>query len=129
MTQSGPPGLTPMAGAGQPAPAPAGGAPARPEGLRRADPFGRDTLGRQLVIRVTVLVAIAALLITTATALAARQLLMSQLDRQLDAVTARVRDPADAWPIGGTATVLLRPGQPIGTLVVLYADHGTPQAG
>jgi two-component system OmpR family sensor kinase len=100
-----------------------------PEGLRRAEPFGRDTLGRQLVIRVTVLVAIAALLITTATALATRQLLMSQLDRQLDAVTARVRDPADAWPIGGTATVLLRPGQPIGTLVVLYAHDGTPQAG
>jgi two-component system, OmpR family, sensor kinase len=129
MTSSGPPGLTPMGGQGQSAPAPVATAPATPDGLRRAEPFGRDTLGRQLVIRVTVLVAIAALLITTATALATRQLLMSQLDRQLDAVTARVRDPADAWPIGGTATVLLRPGQPIGTLVVLYAEDGTPQAG
>jgi two-component system OmpR family sensor kinase len=91
------------------------------------NPFGRDTLGRQLVIRVTVLVALAALLISTATALATRQLLMSQLDRQLDAVTARLRDP-DVWPIGGTGTGLLRPGQPIGTLAVLYAEDGTPQA-
>jgi two-component system OmpR family sensor kinase len=68
-------------------------------------------------------------LITTATALAARQLLMSQLDRQLDTVTARVRDPATAWPIGGPDTGLLRPGQPIGTLAVLYDTNGTPQAG
>src|SRR5215212_6376496 len=128
MTSSGPPGLTPMGGQGQSAPAPVASAPATPEGLRRAEPFGRDTLGRQLVIRVTVLVAIAALLITTATALATRQLLMSQLDRQLDAVTARVRNP-DAWPIGGPDTGLLRPGQPIGTLAVLYAGDGTPQAG
>jgi two-component system OmpR family sensor kinase len=113
---------------GQPAPVPIASAPGTPEALRRPDPFGRRTLGRQLVIRVTVLVAIAALLITTATALATRQLLMSQLDRQLDAVTARVRNP-DAWPIGGPDTGLLRPGQPIGTLAVLYADDGTPQAG
>jgi two-component system OmpR family sensor kinase len=71
---------------------------------------------------VTVLVALAALLITTATALAAQQLLMSQLDRQLDEVTARLRDPAGA-PVSG----LLRPGQPIGTLLVLYDNDGAPQ--
>jgi two-component system OmpR family sensor kinase len=71
---------------------------------------------------VTVLVALAALLITTATALAAQQLLMSQLDRQLDEVTARLRDPAGA-PVSG----LLRPGQPIGTLLVLYDDDGAPR--
>ena len=88
--------------------------------------FGRDTLGRQLVIRVTALVALVALLITTATALVTRQLLMSQLDRQLDTVTARVRDPA--WPIGGPDPGLLRPGQPIGTLAALYDIDGTPQA-
>jgi two-component system, OmpR family, sensor kinase len=104
------------------------GAPGAAHGLQQTEPFGRDTLGRQLVIRVTALVAIAALLITTATALATRQLLMSQLDRQLDAVTARVRDP-DAWPIGGPDTGLLRPGQPIGTLAVLYGTDGTPVAG
>ena len=58
----------------------------------RPDPFGRGTLGRQLVVGVTALVALAAL-DHDATALATRQVLMSQLDRQLDAVTARVRDP------------------------------------
>ena len=68
-----------------------------PDVLPRPDPFGRHTLGRQLVIRVTALVALAALLITIATALATRQVLMSQLDRQLDAVTARVRDPVDSY--------------------------------
>jgi len=97
--------------------------------MRRPDPFGRHTLGRQLVVRVTALVALAALLITTATALAARQLLRSQLDGQLDTVTARLRDPAGAWPIGGPDTGLLRPGQPIGTLAVLYDNGGTAQAG
>jgi two-component system, OmpR family, sensor kinase len=112
-----------------PAPVPTAGVPRTPGELPRAKPFGRHTLGRQLVVRVTALVALAALLITTATALAARQLLMSQLDRQLDTVTARVRDPATAWPIGGPDTGLLRPGQPIGTLAVLYDTNGTPQAG
>ena len=100
-----------------------------PDMLPRPDPFGRGTLGRQLVIRVTALVALAALLITTATALAVRQLLISQLDRQLDTVTARVRDPAGAWPGRGPSSDLRRPGQPIGTLAVLYASDGTPQAG
>jgi two-component system, OmpR family, sensor kinase len=120
-----------MSQSGQPAPAfvaapasvPTAGVPRTPEPLPRPNPFGRHTLGRQLVVRVTVLVALAAVLITTATALAAQQLLMSQLDRQLDTVTARLRDPAGA-PVNG----LLRPGQPIGTLMVLYDDNGVPQA-
>ena len=88
-----------MSQSGQPAPAfvaapasvPTAGVPRTPEPLPRPNPFGRHTLGRQLVVRVTALVALAALLITTATALAARQLLWSQLDGQLDTVTARVR--------------------------------------
>jgi two-component system OmpR family sensor kinase len=137
MTLSGPPGPAPVGGQRtpgqaswqQPALASVANTARRPEAQQRLDQFGRDTLGRQLVIRVTVLVAVAALLITTATALATQQLLMSQRDRQLDAVIARVRDPADAWPIGGPATGLLRPGQPIGTLAVLYADDGTLQDG
>jgi two-component system, OmpR family, sensor kinase len=114
----------PQQGAGPPA-----SVPRKPEVVPRPDPLGRHTLGRQLVIRVTALVALAALLITTATALAVRQLLMSQLDRQLDTVTARVRDLADAWPGRAPDRGLLRPGQPIGTLAVLYASDGTPQAG
>ena len=94
--------------------------------MPRPDPFGRHTLRRQLVIRVTALVALAALLITTATALATRQVLMSQLDRQLDAVTARVRDPVNTWPDRDPDRGLLRPGQPIGTLAVLYDNDGNP---
>ena len=42
-------------------------------GVAAAGPFGRGTLGRQLVVRLTALVALAALLITTATALATRR--------------------------------------------------------
>jgi two-component system, OmpR family, sensor kinase len=93
-----------------------------PDVVPRPDPFGRHTLGRQLVVRVTALVALAALLITIATALATRQVLMSQLDRQLDAVTARVRDPVNTFPgpAHGPDSGLLRPGQPIGTLAVIY---------
>ena len=115
--------------AAQPGAGPPASVPRLPEVVPRPDPLGRHTLGRQLVIRVTALVALAALLITTATALAVRQLLISQLDRQLDTVTARVRDPAGAWPGRGPDSGLLRPGQPIGTLAVFYASDGTPQAG
>jgi two-component system OmpR family sensor kinase len=78
----------------------------------------------------TALVALAALLITTATALATRQVLMSQLDRQLDAVTARVRDPVGSYISGqGPHSGLLRPGQPIGTLAVIYDNEGNAQSG
>jgi two-component system, OmpR family, sensor kinase len=102
-----------------------------PDVLPRPDPFGRGTLGRQLVVRLTALVALAALLITTATALATRQVLMSQLDRQLDAVTARVRDPVGSYgePDQGSRSGLLRPGQPIGTLAVIYDGDGNAESG
>ena len=102
-----------------------------PDVLPRPDPFGRGTLGRQLVVRLTALVALAALLITTATALATRQVLMSQLDRQLDAVTARVRDPVGSYgqPEQGSRSGLLRPGQPIGTLAVIYDGDGNAESG
>jgi two-component system, OmpR family, sensor kinase len=100
-----------------------------PDRLPRPDPFGRGTLGRQLVVRLTALVALAALLITTATALATRQVLMSQLDRQLDAVTARVRDPVGSYISGqGPHSGLLRPGQPIGTLAVIYDSDGNAES-
>ena len=55
---------------------------------------------------------------------------MSQLDRQLDAVTGRLRNPSGStWPPGGPDGGLLRPGQPIGTLAVIYDTDGTPQGG
>jgi two-component system, OmpR family, sensor kinase len=110
-------------------PSPIARAPGTSEVLPRPHPFGRYTLGRQLVIRVTALVALAALLITTATALATRQVLMSQLDRQLDAVTTRVRDPVGSYTDRDPDSGLLRPGQPIGTLVVIYDIDGNPQSG
>jgi two-component system, OmpR family, sensor kinase len=101
------------------------------EVVPRPDPFGRHTLGRQLVIRVTALVALAALLITMATALATRQVLMSQLDRQLDAVAARVRDLIGPYTgsESGPDNGLERPGQPIGTLAVIYDTDGNAQSG
>ena len=124
-----PPTPAPAAGPA-PTPAPAAGPPRTPEPLPRTATLGRGTLGRQLVFRVTALVALVALLITTATALAAQQLLMSQLDGQLDAVTARVRNPSGSpWSADGPDSGLLRPGQPIGTLAVFYDTDGTPQEG
>ena len=115
---------------GQPNPGAIARASAAPDRLPRPDPFGRGTLGRQLVVRLTALVALAAILITTATALATRQVLMSQLDRQLDAVTARVRDPVGSYiSEQGPHSGLLRPGQPIGTLAVIYDSDGSAQSG
>jgi two-component system OmpR family sensor kinase len=114
----------------EPGGGPFANAPRASDVVSRSDPFGRDTLGRQLVIRVTALVALAALLITIATALATRQVLMSQLDRQLDAVTARLRDPVKNY-IGserGPDRGLLRPGQPIGTLAVIYDTDGRAES-
>jgi two-component system, OmpR family, sensor kinase len=113
----------------QPGAGPIARGPRTSDVVPRPVPFGRHTLGRQLVIRVTALVALAALLITTATALATRQVLMSQLDRQLDAVTARLRDPVGTYTNRGTDSGLLRPGQPIGTLAVIYDVNGNPQFG
>ena len=118
-------------GTAEPGAGPIASAPRTSDVVSRPDPLGRHTLGRQLVVGVTALVALAALLITTATALATQQVLMSQLDRQLDAVTARVRDPVDNYigsergPDGG----LLRPGQPIGTLAVIYDTDGNADSG
>ena len=115
----------------EPGAGPSASAPRTSDVVSRPDPLGRHTLGRQLVVRVTALVALAALLITTATALATQQVLMSQLDRQLDAVTARVRDPVGNY-IGsehGPGSGLLRPGQPIGTLAVIYDTDGNAESG
>src|SRR6188472_2962485 len=79
--------------------------------------LSRGTLGRQLVVRVTALVALVALLLTTATALATSQVLVRQVDTQLDDVTGRVRDPngTNLTPGHGPDASLLRPGQPIRT--------------
>ena len=51
--------------------------------------LARGTLGRQLVIRVTALVAMAAILLSAATALATRTVLLGQIDQQLNDVASR----------------------------------------
>jgi two-component system OmpR family sensor kinase len=88
--------------------------------VQQPAPFRRGTLGRQLVIRVTALVALAAILLSGATALATRQLLMTQIDKQLDGVTTRTR----SGPPGGRPDDrmgLVQGGQPIGTVFAAFA--------
>ncbi|SDU99282.1 two-component system, OmpR family, sensor kinase [Microlunatus sagamiharensis] len=88
------------------------------------DAFGHGTLGRQLVVRVTVLVALVAILLSTATALAARTLLLGSIDSQLDGVSARaVR--GDPGGQRGPRDQLIIPGQPPGSLAAVVADDGS----
>ena len=91
-------------------------APANPS------PMGKGSLGRQLVLRVVLLVAVAAILLSGATTLATRQLLVTQTDRQLDAVTDRLKYGGGGE--GGPQRGLLQPGQPIGTIAVAYDESG-----
>ena len=89
-------------------------------------PFGRGTLARRLLVRVVALVAAAALLLSVLTTLATEQLLVSQVDGQLDAVTDRLRRDPDRGGYGpGPRGGLLQPGQPIGTLYAAYGTDGS----
>ncbi|MGI3780209.1 MAG: sensor histidine kinase, partial [Janthinobacterium lividum] len=88
-----------------------------------SSPFGRGTLARQLVIRVTALVALASILLSGATAFAAHTLLLSQLDHQLNSVAGRQRTgPPNGRP--NDPSSLLQPGNPFGTVWVAYTDAG-----
>ncbi len=89
----------------------------------RQRPFARGTLGRQLLLRVVLIVAGIAVLLSSASVLAAQHVLMSNADRQLDAVIVRqMRGPS-----GQPADNLLQPGQPVGTLYALYVNgHDEP---
>ena len=98
-------------------------APTRPPA-----PLGRGTLGRQLVVQVTALVALAAILLSAATALAARQLLLNQIDNQLDGVSSRAQR-ADPRGQQGPQGQLLARGQPIGSLAAAFAGDGSARAG
>ncbi|MFP5282303.1 MAG: sensor histidine kinase [Actinomycetes bacterium] len=87
-------------------------------------PFARGTLGRQLLVRVVLLVAIAAVLLSGATILATRTLLVQQVDNALDTATGRFRregGPDRNGPRGG----LLQPGQPIGTVAAFFPADGS----
>jgi two-component system OmpR family sensor kinase len=87
-------------------------------------PLGRGTLGRQLVIRVTALVALAAVLLSLATALATRQLLLQQIDRQVNAVVAGQRNGPQSGRPGGRDDIV-QIGNPQDTIIAAFTADGT----
>jgi two-component system, OmpR family, sensor kinase len=97
-----------------------------PQPSEQPAPLGRGTLGRELVIRVTALVALAAILLSAATALAARQLLLNQIDDQLASVQSRQRQAPGGQPGGpGDRNDLVQVGNPPGTIWAAYFDDDT----
>ncbi|RYZ27353.1 MAG: HAMP domain-containing protein, partial [Propionibacteriaceae bacterium] len=92
------------------------------------EPFGHGTLGRRLVVQVTVLVALVAVLLSTFTALAARTLLLGSIDSQLDGVSARALR-GDPGGQRGPRDQLIIPGQPPGTLAAFVATGGSVSLG
>ncbi len=87
-------------------------------------PLGSGTLGRQLVIRVTALVALAAVLLSLATALATRQLLLQQIDRQVNAAVAGQREgPQFGRP--GRRGDIVQIGNPQDTIIAAFLADGT----
>ena len=92
------------------------------------EPFGHGTLGRRLVVQVTVLVALVAVLLSTFTALAARTLLLGSIDSQLDGVSARALR-GDPGGQRGPRDQLIIPGQPPGTLAAAVASDGSGRLG
>jgi two-component system OmpR family sensor kinase len=86
--------------------------------------MGPGTLGRQLVVRVVLLVAAAAILLSCAITVGAQQLLTTQVDGQLKLVTDRLKRNFgynnDHGPRG-----LLQSGQPIGTLFATFGPDGS----
>ncbi|SDT37560.1 two-component system, OmpR family, sensor kinase [Friedmanniella luteola] len=87
-------------------------------------PLGRGTLGRQLVIRVTALVALAAVLLSLATALATRQLLLQQVDKQVDAVSAGQRGGSPSGRPGDKDDIV-QVGNPRDTIIAAFGADGT----
>ncbi|WP_166232128.1 sensor histidine kinase [Propioniciclava coleopterorum] len=88
-------------------------------------PLAPGTLSRQLVLRVTALVAVVAILLSALTALAMRQILLGQLDGQLQATASRLinsgRGPVGRFPDAGG------PGQAQGLLWYVQGQGGFVQ--
>jgi two-component system OmpR family sensor kinase len=125
-TDAPPPAVAPAPGAVPEAlPATTTGGGAEPAPL---EPFGHGTLGRRLVVQVTVLVALVAILLSTFTALAARTLLLTSIDQQLDGVSLRALR-GDPGGQRGPRDQLLIPGQPPGTLAAAVASNGSGRLG
>lgn len=79
----------------------------------RPRPLGPGTLGRRLVVRVVLLTACVAILLSGITTLVVGQLLTQSVDNQLGATVSRLQSgkPGPAAGVGGA-------GQPIGTVVI-----------
>ena len=86
-------------------------------------PLAKGSLGRRLVLQVTGLVALAAVLLSAATLLTTRTLLMEGLDRQLNDVTSRQQGGAGQR---GPNQGLVQPGQPLRTISVAVTDDLIP---
>ena len=81
--------------------------------------FARGTLGRQLLVRVVLIVAAISVLLTGASLFATQQLMLRNADSQLNAVVGRLQAPGQP-----TAQRLLQPGQPQGTLYAIFSEDG-----
>ena len=110
----------PVGAAAPPPPPPTTSAP-----VPRPTPLARGTMSRRLVLRMTALVALVAIFLSTLTALAMRQILVSQLDSQLQATAARLVGQGAAQghpPAGGGG-----PGQAQGLLYYVQGSGGFVQ--
>ncbi len=84
-------------------PHPAGGAEAASQVPLKV--MGRGTLSRQLVLRVTALVALVAIALSAITAFAIQQILVGQTDQQLRELAARPQKISDRDPLGATGGI------------------------
>lgn len=87
-------------------------------------PFGHGTLGRQLLIRVVVIVAAIGILLTGASLFATRLFLVHNTDDQLQQIVFRLQGPGQSG-----LSKLAQPGQPKGTLFAIFPEIGAPQSG
>ena len=87
-------------------------------------PLARGTLGRQLLVRVVVVVTLLAVALSTVATLVTRHLLVDRIDEQLTAATARQQHGHPGGP-GGIPGGIALPGQPIGTVVIVQVPDGS----
>jgi two-component system, OmpR family, sensor kinase len=92
-----------------------------PKGVAPYRPLGRGTLGRRLVVRVAVLVALVALLLSAATTVAVQQILMSNVSEDLTAAAREVNQDLNYRNRRGG---LFGPGQSVGTFAIGFLTTG-----
>ncbi|HEY5846913.1 MAG TPA: HAMP domain-containing sensor histidine kinase [Microlunatus sp.] len=90
-------------------------------GVAAYRPLGRGTLGRQLVVRVAVLVAVVALLLSAATTVAVQQILMAGVRDDLYAASEEVKRDLR---YGNRRDNLFGPGQSVGTFAIGFFASG-----